>query len=81
MFGAGWGLAGFCLGPALVAPTIFLVPAGWAVPHIRRFHSMHERMARSDACRETIDAIGRPEQCTTGRRSQRFIGKLERSGA
>jgi uncharacterized protein len=43
LFGVGWGLAGFCPGPALVALSAGFAPALWFVPAMLLGMVIHDR--------------------------------------
>lgn len=43
MFGLGWGLAGFCPGPALVAASSGFAPALWFIPAMLLGMWAHDR--------------------------------------
>ena len=42
LFGVGWGIAGFCPGPALVALGSGFVPALWFVPAMLAGMTLHD---------------------------------------
>jgi uncharacterized protein len=44
LFGIGWGLAGFCPGPALVALSAGYAPALWFVPAMLLGMVVHDRV-------------------------------------
>jgi uncharacterized protein len=46
LFGIGWGLAGFCPGPALVALSSGFGPALWFVPAMVAGMALHDAVAR-----------------------------------
>lgn len=54
LFGIGWGLAGFCPGPALVALSSGFGPALWFVPAMLAGTALHDAVARG--------AAGRPRE-------------------
>jgi uncharacterized protein len=49
LFGIGWGLAGFCPGPALVALSSGFGPALWFVPAMLAGMALHDAVARRRA--------------------------------
>jgi len=49
LFGVGWGLAGFCPGPALVALSGGFGPALWFVPAMLAGMALHDAVARRRA--------------------------------
>ena len=49
LFGIGWGLAGFCPGPALVALSSGFAPALWFVPAMLAGMALHDAVARRRA--------------------------------
>jgi uncharacterized protein len=49
LFGIGWGLAGFCPGPALVALSSGFGPALWFVPAMLAGMVLHDAVARRRA--------------------------------
>jgi uncharacterized protein len=49
LFGIGWGLAGFCPGPALVALSGGFAPAFWFVPAMLVGMALHDAVARRRA--------------------------------
>jgi uncharacterized protein len=49
LFGIGWGLAGFCPGPALVALSSGFGPALWFVPAMLAGMALHDAVLRRRA--------------------------------
>ncbi len=49
LFGIGWGLAGFCPGPALVALSGGFAPAFWFVPAMLAGMALHDAVSRRRA--------------------------------
>jgi uncharacterized protein len=49
LFGIGWGLAGFCPGPALVALSGGFAPALWFVPAMLAGMALHDAVMRRRA--------------------------------
>jgi uncharacterized protein len=49
LFGIGWGLAGFCPGPALVALSSGFGPALWFVPAMVAGMALHDAVVRRRA--------------------------------
>jgi uncharacterized protein len=49
LFGIGWGLAGFCPGPALVALSSGFGPALWFVPAMLAGMALHDAVMRRRA--------------------------------
>ncbi len=49
LFGIGWGLAGFCPGPALVALSSGFEPALWFVPAMLAGMALHDAVLRRRA--------------------------------